>query len=94
MKIQKPKIGSKVLCIAEAMEWQEMTAFTPKIGWVYLVDYIQKMNADLTELDPKGKRLCIGLVGLGKLKKKEDSRYLFSADFFRVVGKGRFITAK
>jgi hypothetical protein len=46
MKIQKPKIGSKVLCIAECIEWQEMTAFPPKIGWVYLVNYIQKMNAE------------------------------------------------
>jgi hypothetical protein len=94
MKIQKPKIGSKVLCIAESTEWQEMTAFPPKIGWVYLVYHIQKMNADLTDIDPKGKRLVIGLVGLGKPKKKEDNGWLFSAEFFRVVGKGKFISAK
>ena len=94
MRNKKPKKWSKVLCIAEDKSWAEDTLCPPRIGWVYLVDVVQKMNADFTDEDPKGKRRAIGLMGFGTKKKDSEGRFLYDADFFRVVGKGKIISAQ
>jgi len=94
MKNPKPKKGSKVLCIAEHPQWPKDVISPPQIGWVYLVGYAQKMNADFSEEDPKGKRLGVQLAGTGICKKDPDVWMIYPAECFRVVGKGKIISAQ
>jgi len=93
MKNPKPKKGSKVLCIAEGKDWGAETDCPPQIGWVYLVDQVERMNEEFKE-DPKGKYLGIGLMGFGIHKKDPDLKALWDSGFFRVVGKGKIISAQ
>ncbi len=94
MKNPKPKKGSKVLCISEHPQWAEVAFFPPQIGWVYLVDSALKMTADFSEEDPKGKRLGVRLIGAGIFKKDPDCWMAYPAECFRVVGKGKVISAQ
>ena len=92
MKIQKPKKGSKVLCLAEIINNpNDPTIFPPNIGWVYLVESVHRMN-DSFDFDPKGKKIGITLVGFGFSKNEPDMKFIYDSDSFRVVGRAKIIS--
>ena len=93
MREKKPKKGSKVLCIAEHPDWSRDSDHPPKLGWVYLVTDVERMDALFREADPKGKLLALTLLGCGEKRTDPDLIGGYRHDCFRVVGNGRIIRA-
>ena len=93
MKIQKPKKGSKVLCISEGEnDPKDPVMLPPTIGWVYLVQEVRRLNDSFSEFDPKGKRIGVSLVGFGIPKKQPHLKIFYDASMFRVIGKAKMIS--
>jgi hypothetical protein len=93
MKNQKPKKGSKVLCISEGEnDPKDPVILPPTIGWVYLVQEVRRLNDSFSEFDPKGKRIGVSLVGFGIPKKQPHLKIFYDASMFRVIGKAKMIS--